>query len=96
MSENELVRFRLLVRGRVQGVGFRRFVWKVAHSLPIAGWVRNSHDGSVEIEVGGDIRYVGSFIANVRKGPFFSRVDEIEEMRRETLLSMPEAIFEIR
>ena len=38
-----------MVRGRVQGVGFRWFVEREAHILGIAGWVRNNADGSVEI-----------------------------------------------
>ncbi len=96
MPEKELIRVRLLVRGRVQGVAFRRFVWKIAQTLPIAGWVRNNHDGSVEIEASGDIGHIGNFIANVRQGSFFSRVDEIEELRREMLNHTPEAIFAIR
>jgi len=40
---------RFLVRGRVQGVGFRWFVEREAHILGIAGWVRNNADGSVEV-----------------------------------------------
>ena len=40
---------RFVVRGRVQGVGFRWFVEREAHMLGIAGWVRNNHDGSVEV-----------------------------------------------
>ena len=40
---------RFIVRGRVQGVGFRWFVEREAHILQIAGWVRNNADGSVEV-----------------------------------------------
>ncbi len=40
---------RFLVRGRVQGVGFRWFVEREAHILGVAGWVRNNADGSVEV-----------------------------------------------
>jgi len=40
---------RFLVRGRVQGVGFRWFVEREAHILQVAGWVRNNPDGSVEV-----------------------------------------------
>ena len=48
-SENKVQARRFLVRGRVQGVGFRWFVEREAHLLGIAGWVRNNHDGSVEV-----------------------------------------------
>jgi len=40
---------RFVVRGRVQGVGFRWFVEREAHILGIAGWVRNNADGGVEV-----------------------------------------------
>ncbi len=40
---------KFLVRGRVQGVGFRWFVEREAHMLGVAGWVRNNSDGSVEV-----------------------------------------------
>ena len=40
---------RFVIRGRVQGVGFRWFVEREAHILGITGWVRNNDDGSVEV-----------------------------------------------
>ena len=49
MSGASQVARRFLVRGRVQGVGFRWFVEREAHMLGIAGWVRNNSDGSVEV-----------------------------------------------
>ncbi len=49
MTEKPIEARRFLVRGRVQGVGFRWFVEREAHILGIAGWVRNNHDGSVEV-----------------------------------------------
>jgi acylphosphatase len=48
-SEKAIEAKRYVVRGRVQGVGFRWFVEREAHMLGIAGWVRNNHDGSVEV-----------------------------------------------
>jgi len=96
MSERELLKLRVVVRGRVQGIGFRRFVWRIAQSLPISGWVKNNPDGSVEIEVGGAPEHIGHFISDVRQGSFLSRVDEIEELRREKLNQMPEVNFDIR
>jgi len=49
LTEKPVEARRFLVRGRVQGVGFRWFVEREAHILGIAGWVRNNHDGSVEV-----------------------------------------------
>ena len=48
-TEKAIEARRFLVRGRVQGVGFRWFVEREAHILGIAGWVRNNADGSVEV-----------------------------------------------
>ncbi len=49
MSDSTSHARRFLVRGRVQGVGFRWFVEREAHILGIAGWVRNNADSSVEV-----------------------------------------------
>lgn len=96
MERQNFLRVRLIIRGRVQGVGFRRFVYKHARFLELAGWVRNNPDGSVEIEAHGDNQTVIQFTADMHKGPFFSRVDEIEEVFRESLTQKPEALFDIR
>ena len=48
-SDKEISAARFVVRGRVQGVGFRWFVEREAHALGVAGWVRNNADGSVEV-----------------------------------------------
>jgi acylphosphatase len=58
--------------------------------------VRNNPDGSVEIEACGVIGHIGHFISDVRQGSFLSRVDEIEELQRESLNQLPEKVFEIR
>jgi acylphosphatase len=52
-TEKAIEARRFVVRGRVQGVGFRWFVEREAHILGIAGWVRNNADGSVEVHVQG-------------------------------------------
>ena len=60
---------RVVVRGRVQGVGFRAFVEDEARQRRIAGWVRNRRDGSVEAVFAGSLDEVERIAAAVRHGP---------------------------
>jgi len=69
---------RFLVRGRVQGVGFRYFVLRRARERDVAGWVRNREDGAVEGEAAGAPAALASFIAELRRGPRGARVDSVE------------------
>jgi len=69
---------RYVVRGRVQGVGFRWFVEREAHILGIAGWVRNNHDGSVEVLAQGTRDQLSGLHSRLREGPRAARVDEVE------------------
>jgi len=69
---------RFIIRGRVQGVGFRWFVEREAHILGIAGWVRNNHDGSVEVLAQGTRDQLSGLHARLREGPRAARVDEVE------------------
>jgi acylphosphatase len=70
---------RFLVRGRVQGVGFRWFVEREAHVLGIAGWVRNNVDGSVEVLAMGSREQLVGLRSRLREGPRAARVDDVEE-----------------
>ena len=70
---------RFLVRGRVQGVGFRWFVEREAHLLGIAGWVRNNMDGSVEVLAMGSRDQVLGLKSRLQQGPRAARVDVVEE-----------------
>jgi acylphosphatase len=74
---------RFLVRGRVQGVGFRWFVEREAHILQIAGWVRNNHDGSVEVLAMGTREQLAGLRSRLHEGPRAARVDGIEEAEAE-------------
>ena len=78
MSEHRRVRLR--VSGRVQGVGFRRFVERSGEALGLAGWVRNGPDGSVELEVEGDPDDIDSLRANVKRGPPTAIVRDVVEV----------------
>ena len=70
---------RFVVRGRVQGVGFRWFVEREAHMLGIAGWVRNNSDGSVEVLAMGTRDQLLGLRSRLQNGPRAARVDDVEE-----------------
>jgi acylphosphatase len=71
---------RFVVRGRVQGVGFRWFVEAEAQRLGIAGWVRNNADGSVEVLAQGSREQLVGLRSRLREGPRAARVDDVEEL----------------
>jgi acylphosphatase len=77
-TEKPIEARRFLVRGRVQGVGFRWFVEREARSLGIAGWVRNNHDGSVEVFAEGTRDQLSGLHARLREGPRAARVDAVD------------------
>jgi acylphosphatase len=97
MSARRVV--RLVVKGRVQGVGFRAFVEDEANLLALDGWVRNRRDGTVEALVAGPVDQVDLLIAAARCGPPASRVeavdvddaDPVELMGRSGFLTLPTA-----
>ena len=66
------------MKGRVQRVGFRYFVENAAQREGIQGYVRNQHDGSVEIVAEGDIDAMQRFEMAVRRGPAGARVDDVD------------------
>jgi acylphosphatase len=68
-----------LIRGRVQGVGFRWFVHREASELELLGWVRNTEDGDVEIVAAGDAEDLGELRSSLRRGPRGARVDNVIE-----------------
>jgi acylphosphatase len=79
IAEKPIESRRFLVRGRVQGVGFRWFVEREAHIMGIAGWVRNNHDGSVEVQAQGTRDQLSGLRSRLREGPRAARVDSVEE-----------------
>jgi acylphosphatase len=79
---------RFVVRGRVQGVGFRWFVEREAHILQVAGWVRNNHDGSVEVLAMGTREQLAGLRSRLQEGPRAARVDHIEELEAELIAEL--------
>lgn len=73
-----VVRRRVRVHGRVQGVWFRESARLEARRLGVAGWVRNLPDGSVEAIAEGDPDAVEAFVAWCGVGPLSARVDAVE------------------
>ncbi|MDP5240105.1 acylphosphatase [Uliginosibacterium sp. 31-16] len=67
----------LLIRGHVQGVGFRWFMFQEARKLKLDGWVRNRRDGQVEALVSGPQAAVAALVHWASYGPSDARVDEI-------------------
>jgi acylphosphatase len=74
-AEKETV--RLIVTGRVQGVGYRLWAIRAAAHLDLRGWVRNRLDGSVEALVTGDPASVAAMIDACREGPRGARVTDV-------------------
>jgi len=70
---------RILVEGRVQGVGYRDWLVREARRRRISGWVRNRADGAVEALVAGDAAAVAALLAACRRGPPLARVDGLHE-----------------
>jgi acylphosphatase len=70
---------RLVIRGRVQRVGYRAFVEQMALELGVQGWVRNRADGSVEALVVGPAEVIEDMIEACRQGPTAARVDAVDQ-----------------
>lgn len=69
---------KVRVRGVVQGVGFRPFIYRLAHEYALKGWVRNT-SGSVEIEVEGSAGAIDSFLDDLKaKAPPMSHIESVE------------------
>lgn len=68
---------RGLVSGRVQGVGFRYFVLRLARAADLRGYVRNLPDGRVEFLLQGTPESVDTVVEQIRRGPPHARVTEL-------------------
>jgi acylphosphatase len=68
---------RLIVTGRVQGVGYRIWAERTAAALGIHGWVRNRADGSVELLASGGGDAIAALIEACRRGPRAAIVSDV-------------------
>ena len=71
-----------MVRGHVQGVGFRWFVLRQAAVLDVSGWVANERDGTVRVVAEGPPEEVGLLLAALREGPPGAGVMEVSVAER--------------
>ncbi|MGH8850143.1 MAG: acylphosphatase [Casimicrobiaceae bacterium] len=77
MNDGGIIARRLLIAGRVQGVGFRYAFADEARSRDLSGWVRNRRDGNVEALISGSTPAVEAMIAWTRRGPPAARVSSV-------------------
>ena len=87
---------RLVIAGRVQGVGYREFVRGAAEARGVKGWVRNRRDGTVEAVVYGAADVIDELIAACWRGPPASRVADILIETTPADPDLPAAGFAIR
>ncbi|MBE6454226.1 MAG: acylphosphatase [Alphaproteobacteria bacterium] len=67
------------VKGRVQGVGYRRWAVNKAKEIGgVSGWVHNDYDGSVLLRLSGDEQNVDKMMQACQKGPLWGRVDSVD------------------
>ena len=78
-SAGWMTTLRFLVRGRVQGVGFRYFVLRRATNLSLVGWARNLPDGRVEVVATGEPSSLESLGAHLLHGPPNAQVEAVEK-----------------
>ena len=69
----------VMIRGRVQRVGYRAWTEGAAQARALEGWVRNRSDGAVEAVFAGPTEVVAAMVAACRKGPRASEVESVEE-----------------
>ena len=78
MAADERVTRRIVVEGRVQGVGYRYFVIHEAEALGVIGWVRNLFDGRVELLAHASPGVIDVLVGRLWSGPRLARVTAVE------------------
>lgn len=73
-----MLHYHIIIRGDVQGVGFRYYAQKSAHFCGVNGWVRNKADGSVEAEAEGEEANIALFLGALKRGSSYSRVESVD------------------
>lgn len=92
-QQQHIERWQLIVRGRVQGVGYRSACCQKARELELNGWVRNVADGSVEVQAEGSLHKLVELRLWCERGP---RGAEVHSVSHSQLAPIREDWFEIR
>jgi acylphosphatase len=74
---------KVIIRGRVQGVGYREWTERQAQEAGLAGYVRNRREGSVELVISGSEAQIAAMLEQCRKGPRLAAVEELEVLADE-------------
>lgn len=82
-----MVHFYIVIYGLVQGVGFRRFTRRKANLYEIVGWVRNTENGTVEIDAEGLPMNMVQFLSAIKTGPKRSKIERVEITQLQSLES---------
>jgi acylphosphatase len=77
--------YKILVKGKVQGVGYRYNAQAMAHKLDLTGYVRNLYDGSVSINVEGEEEKINRFVEWCYTGPRHADVTEVKAEEQEVV-----------
>lgn len=80
----------IIIRGKVQGVGYRAWIADEAEALGLAGWARNRKDGAVEAALSGPDEVVAALIAKCQHGPSMARVSGVDNQ------PAPEGMLKLR
>lgn len=78
MNEKPDKAVKIIVRGVVQGVGYRHFVYRQATAMGLTGWTKNLPDGSVEVLAEGDSSLLEQLVNDLRVGPRSAEVTAVE------------------
>jgi acylphosphatase len=98
MSDEPQIIRHVVLRGRVQGVGYRAFVEHNALQRGLGGWVRNRRDGSVEAVFAGPEKTVKAMIEACRFGPLPAHVDTLDQRdgtEEELTARLPGELFSV-
>ena len=87
---------RVIVRGRVQGVGYRWFASCEARRMAVRGCVRNLDDGSVAVDAAGTTETLDAFVERLRAGPPSARVEEVRIQPLHVSVTLPDPFAIVR